>query len=98
MTNSAWDRLLDLLDHFAANPDLPLSPDVERTFATLCTQAIGDGSVDRELHVEDAARWLTGLVVAHRAVREAHPELPPDADLGVLRVVVTRWLHPTRPR
>jgi hypothetical protein len=39
MTDTAWDRLLDLLDHFAAKPDLPLSSDVERTFATLCAQA-----------------------------------------------------------
>jgi hypothetical protein len=98
VTDTAWDRLLDQLDHLAGNPDLPLSPGVERTFATLCAQAIGDGSVDRELHVEDAARWLAGLIVAHRAVREAHPDLPPDADLGMLRVMVTRWLHPARPR
>lgn len=98
INDTAWDRLLDLLDHFAGNPDLPLSPDVERTFAALCAQATEDGSVDRELHVEDTARWLTGLVVAHRAIRDTHPEVPPDADLGVLRVVVTRWLHPARPR
>ena len=56
MSDTAWDQLLDLIDHFAANPDLPLSPDVERTFATLCAQAIEDGSVDRELHVADTAR------------------------------------------
>jgi hypothetical protein len=98
MTDTAWDRLLDLLDHFAASPDLPLSADVERTFATLCEQATADGSVDRELHVEDTARWLVGLVIAHRAVRDAHPEVAPDDDLAVLRVVVTRWLHRARPR
>jgi hypothetical protein len=98
VTETAWDRLLDLLDHLTTKPELPLGPDVERTFAALCAQAIADGSVDRELHVDDSARWLMGLVVAHRAVRDAHPEVPPDADLGVLRVVVTRWLHPARPR
>lgn len=97
-TDTAWDRLLDLLDHFAGKPDLPLSHDVERTLAALCAQAIDDGSVDRELHVDDTARWLVGLVVAHRAIRDAHPEVSPEADLGVLRVVVTRWLHPARPR
>lgn len=96
MNDTAWDRLVDLLDHFAANPDLPLTADVERTLAALCDQAISDGAVDRELHVEGAARWLVGLVIAHRAVREAHPEVDPDDDLGVLRVVVTRWLHPAR--
>jgi hypothetical protein len=98
MTDTAWDRMLDLLDRFADQPDLPLGLDVERTFATLCAEAIEDGSVDRELHVEDTARWLMGLVVAHRTVRDAHPEVPSDTDLGVLRMVVTRWLHPARPR
>jgi hypothetical protein len=96
MSEPAWDRLLELLDQFAGNPNLPLSADVERTFATLCAQAIEDGSVDRELHLPDAARWLTGLVAAFRVVRQAHPEVAPDDDLAVLRVIATRWLHPAR--
>ena len=96
MTEPAWDRLLDLLERFASNPNLPLSDDVERTFAALCTQAIEEGSVDRELHLPDTARWLTGLVAAHRVVRQAHPEVPPDDDVAVLRIIVTRWLHPAR--
>ncbi|MEJ7635959.1 hypothetical protein [Aeromicrobium sp.] len=97
MTETAWDRLLDLVDHLADNPHLPVAAEGERTFAALCTQAIADGSVDRELHADDTARWLAGLVIAYRAVREAHPDVPSDDDLGMLRVIITRWLHPARP-
>ena len=92
--DSAWDMLLDLIDHLAATPEVQLSEDIERTFAALCVAAIADGAADRELHVADTARWLTGLVRAHRAVRMAHPDVLPDDDLAVLRVIITRWLHP----
>ena len=96
--DSAWDRLLDLIDHLAAAPDRPIGPDLEPAFAELSTQAQADGDIDGELHVDDVARWLTGLVTAHRAVRTAHPEVDPDTDLAGLRRIVTRWLHPARPR
>jgi hypothetical protein len=95
--DTAWDRLLDLLDHFAARPELPLGADVEATFAALCWEAVEDGVVDRELHVPDVSRWLTGLVVAHRVVRDTHPHVDADSDLADLRLIVTRWLHPARP-
>jgi hypothetical protein len=96
--DSAWDRMLDLIDHLAAAPERPLGPDVEQTFAELSTQARADGDIDAELHVDNVARWLTGLVAAHRAVRAAHPEVDADAHLADLRRIVTRWLHPARPR
>ncbi len=92
---AAWDRLLDLLDHVTNNPDA-VPPDLEQTFAELCVDAIESGEVDRELHVDDTARWLTAMLHAHRAARAAHPEVPADDDLAVLRLIVTRWLHPHR--
>ena len=57
-----------------------------------------DGDVDGELHVDDVARWLAGLTTAHRSVRTNHPEIDPDTELAGLRRIVTRWLHPARPR
>jgi hypothetical protein len=96
MTDTAWDRLLDLIDHLAGTPETPLPDDIENVFAGMCEEAARDGSVDRELHAIDTARWLAGLVTAHRAVRAAHPEVRADDDLAVLRVIVTRWLHPAR--
>ena len=95
-SGTAWDRLLDLIDHLAGTPENPLPDDLANQFAGLCEEAARDGSVDRELHPLDTARWLAGLIDAHRAVRSAHPEVAPDVDLAVLRVIVTRWLHPAR--
>ena len=93
---SAWDQLFETIDHLAAHTELVLDERVERTFADLCTEAISSGAVDAELHVDDTARWLTALLAAHRAARQAHPELDPDEDGAVLRLIVTRWLHPHR--
>ncbi|MFI5426797.1 hypothetical protein [Aeromicrobium sp. UC242_57] len=95
---SAWDSLLDLLERLATDSALAIDAQTELRFATLATQAVADGTIDRELHVPDIARWLCGLAVAHRAVRASHPESDPDGDLGPLRVIATRWLHPARPR
>lgn len=95
--DTAWDRLLDLIDHLAENPDRPVDDELEHIFAGLCAEATAEGSVDRELRVRDSARWLCGLVVAHRVVRAHHPDADHDADLAVLRTIVTRWLHPVRP-
>lgn len=95
---SAWDRLLELVDHLAADPSAAAGPDVERTFATLTAQAIEDHDVDIELHADDVARWLSGLITAYHAVRAAHIDVDPDTDLADLRRIITRWLHPARPR
>jgi hypothetical protein len=95
-SETAWDQLLDRIDHLAGTPDKPLPDDLENQFAGMCEEAARDGSVDRELHAIDTARWLAGLLAAHRSVRSAHPEVAPDDDLAVLRVIVTRWLHPAR--
>ncbi|MCW2839733.1 MAG: hypothetical protein JWR55_1216 [Aeromicrobium sp.] len=96
--DTAWDRLLDLLDHLTSAPGRTPTAELERTFSGLAAEAIAAGDIDTELHVPDVARWLAGLVIAHAAVRTAHPEVDPDADLADLRRIVTRWLHPARPR
>lgn len=96
MSPEPWDQLLDLIDHLAADPDLVLDENVERTFADMCTRAIDAGAADPELHINDTARWLTAMLAAHRVAREAHPEVPADDDGAVLRLIITRWLHPHR--
>jgi hypothetical protein len=96
--DTAWDRLLDLLDHLTSAPGRTPGAGLEQTFAELAAEAIAAGDIDSELHVPDVARWLAGLVAAHGAVRTAHPEVDPDTDLADLRRIVTRWLHPARPR
>lgn len=96
--DSAWDQLLELIEQLAADPQQPIGPDVEQTFAALATEAIADRDIDGELHVPDVTRWLAGLVTAHRALRTSHPEVDADTELGNLLRIVTRWLHPARPR
>lgn len=96
--DSAWDRLLDLIDHLAADPRRPIGPDVEQSFTDLAAQAVADRDIDSELHVPDIARWLTALVTAHRTLRASHPDVDADTELANLRRITTRWLHPPRPR
>lgn len=96
MSAQAWDELLDTIDHLAADPDAALDVSAEQRFATLLVEGMESGSVDSELHVDDTARWLSALLVAHRAARDLHPEIAADDDLAVLRLIVTRWLHPQR--
>lgn len=88
---SAWDQLLDLLESTDES-------DLETTFAELAAQAQRTGDVDAELGIPGVARWLNGLVAAHRAVRAEHPEINVDTEVAELRRIVTRWLHPARPR
>ncbi|MCD9196682.1 hypothetical protein [Aeromicrobium wangtongii] len=95
---SAWDQLLELIDHLAADPTTPVDHDTEQTFARLGAEAIRDRHIDTELRADDIARWLCGLVAGYRTVRATHPEVDPDTDLADLRRIITRWLHPARPR
>ncbi|MEO6604080.1 MAG: hypothetical protein ABIN55_00570 [Aeromicrobium sp.] len=96
MSPEPWDQLLDAIDHLAGDDEIVLGDGVERTFAMLITEAIAKGDVDGELHVDDTARWLTAMLSAQRSAREAHPDVAADDDLAVLRLIVTRWLHPHR--
>ena len=96
MSAEPWDQLLDTIDQFAGHDGPILDEDVESAFAELITEAIATGWVDPELHIDYTARWITALLVAHRNVRDTHPHVPPDADAAVLRLIVTRWLHPHR--
>lgn len=96
MSEEPWDQILDMLDHLAGTADSVPDLAVEATFASLISEAIAEGFVDPELHIDDTARWLTAMLAAHRAARDAHPELSADDDGAVLRLIVTRWLHPHR--
>jgi hypothetical protein len=96
--DSAWDRLLELVEQLATDPARPLDADAEGHLARYATEAVADRHIDIELHVPDVTRWLAGLVTAHRALRETHADVDADTELGNLLRIVTRWLHPARPR
>ncbi|TXL62264.1 hypothetical protein [Aeromicrobium terrae] len=90
---TSWDELLDALDHAVAAPDRPVDP---AEIARLVRQGMDEGSVDRELDPEACGRWIAALTRTHAAVVAEHPDLDSDTELALLRVVVTRWLHPRR--
>jgi hypothetical protein len=90
---AAWDELLDTLDHAVAAPDrLPDPAEIAR----LVRRGMDEGSVDRELDPDACGRWIAALARTHAAVVAEHPDLDPDTELALLRLVVTRWLHPRR--
>ncbi|MGA8851817.1 MAG: hypothetical protein WB508_08865 [Aeromicrobium sp.] len=93
---SPYERLLDLVDRLASDPDLPINADTERTLEQITIEALADHSIDRELHLRDVVRWLVALVHGHRAVRVSHPEVDGDEEIALMRVLITRWLHPAR--
>jgi hypothetical protein len=90
---SPWDRLLDRLDALAHAAG-PLPRDVEDEIGGLLLAAMEDGMADRELDPADSARWLVTLL---RTLGTLQPrEDREDDTLSTLRVIVTRWLHPSR--
>lgn len=91
-----YERLLELVDRLATDPDLAIGHDVERTLEQTVIEALADGSVDRELHLPDVVRWLTAVVHGHRALRVDHPQVEGDTELALMRLLITRWLHPAR--
>lgn len=92
MPESAFEQLLDHLDQWSS--DASTLPDLE-TLRVLLEAGRADGSVDGELHADDTARWLVGIVTGARRVIDARA-VPVDDDLAQLRQLVTRWLHPAR--
>lgn len=82
---SAWDDLLDRLDHCADS-----HPTLEELVA-LVSAAQSDGLADAELDAVDCGRWLQGLIQVHAGMDDVG-----DRALSTLRVMVTRWLHPPR--
>lgn len=91
-----YERLLDLVDRLASDPELPVNADTERTLEQMAIAGMADRSIDRELHLPDVVRWLVALVHGHRALRVSHPDVDSDDEIALMRVVITRWLHPAR--
>lgn len=90
MDVSAWDQVLDRVDHVVAG-HLGTTEALEADVAALLAQAMADGYVDRELDPLDSARWLVRLLQVEAEVHSGD-----DATLSTVRVIITRWLHPGR--
>lgn len=86
---TAWDELLDRIDHLVASRAL-LTDELATELATLVGRAMDEGTADRELDADDCGRWLVALLRAETSVHDG------DTSLATLRTIVTRWLHPGR--
>lgn len=91
---SAWDALLDRVDVIAdARTDVDDAVQAELT--ELLVGAMRDGTADRELDPGQAGLWIAALLRTHAVVQDAGEDRADDA-LSMLRVIITRWLHPGR--
>jgi len=92
---TAWDDLLSMIDRYLRSgvPD-----DAEHHLLPVVERAQRERSIDRELRSDDVARWIVCLVLGHDALRQRHRDVPAELDHSDLRLVLTRWLHPARPR
>ena len=94
-----WDDLLTTIDTLALT-DQPMDVDTETRLVGLIERGQADRSIDRELRPDVTARWLVGLALAQRALRDrAVIDESVDSldDATQLRMIATRWLHPARP-
>lgn len=91
---TAWDALLDRVDAIV-DARTEVDDAVQAELTELLVGAMRDGTADRELDPGQSGLWLGTLLRTHAVVQDAGEEQPDDA-LSMLRVIITRWLHPGR--
>lgn len=91
---TAWDALLDRVDAIV-DARLDVDPTVQDELTALLVGAMRDGTADRELDPGQAGLWIAALLRTHSLVQDAGEDRADDA-LSMLRVILTRWLHPGR--
>ena len=89
---SAWDEIVERVERHIAGE----STSAEH-WVSLCEAGIAERSIDPELRPDDTARWIAGLLSGYQTIR-ATSEAPRDTDVADLLMILTRWLHPARPR
>ncbi|WP_293784229.1 hypothetical protein [uncultured Aeromicrobium sp.] len=91
---SAWDELVRLAEAGARSGALEIA---DADLVRLVQRAIDERSVDPELSPDSVARWLPALIAGYPAAREA-ADRGDDTAIPELLRILTRWLHPARPR
>ncbi|MBM9465276.1 hypothetical protein JL108_17645 [Aeromicrobium sp. YIM 150415] len=89
---SAWDEIVERVERHIAGEPTP-----HEHWVGLCEAGIAERSIDPELRPADTARWIAGLLAAYQSIRVAS-DAPRDTDIADLLMILTRWLHPARPR
>lgn len=91
---SAWDELVRLVESGARAGGLPIA---DADLVHLVQRAIDERSVDPELSADSVARWLPALVAGYPSVRGTS-DRGDETEIPELLRILTRWLHPARPR
>lgn len=94
----AWGAIWSVLDDLTTDTSLTIDAHTESGLSSIILRASDEGLIDRELHIEATARWMLALVVAYRAMMVGHSTLDPDSEIATMRVIITRYLRPARPR
>lgn len=94
----AWDAIWSVLDDLTTDTTLVIDTHIEAGLSTLILRASDESLIDRELHIEATSRWMLAMVVAYRAMMTTHTTLDPDSEIATMRMIITRYLRPARPR
>lgn len=92
----AWDAIWSVLDDLTSDPSLPIDGHTQSGLASMVLRASDERLIDQELHIEATARWMLALVEAYRGMMAGHRDLDPDTEIATMRVIITRYLRPSR--
>lgn len=95
-SNDAWESIWSVVDDLTSDREIVIDHHLEAGMAAFIYQASDEGLIDRELHIEATSRWLLALVAAYRALMAGHTTLDPDTEIATMRLIITRYLRPTR--
>ncbi len=95
-SSDSWESIWSVLDDLTSDHSITLDAHTEAGLAGLIFRASDEGLVDRELHIEATARWLIALVDAYRTLIAGHSSLDPDTEIATMRLIITRYLRPSR--
>jgi hypothetical protein len=95
-SNDAWESIWSVVDDLTSDTSHVIDGHIEAGLAAFIYRASDEGLIDRELHIEATTRWLLALVMAYRSLMATHATLDADAEIATMRLIITRYLRPSR--
>lgn len=94
--NDAWESIWSVIDDLASDTSQVIDHVTEAGLAAFIYRASDESLIDRELHIEATSRWLLALVDAYRTLMAGHASLDPDTEIATMRLIIARYLRPSR--